>query len=98
MLVDTLGHLLALRVTAANEQDRAEVGALAEQVQQVSGETVELVYLDQNYAGEQPAQDAAAQAIQLYVVKLPEAKKSLFCYRVGGSWNGLLVGRPVFAG
>ena len=31
--VDTLGHLLALHVTAASEQDRAQVGQLAEQVQ-----------------------------------------------------------------
>ena len=74
-MVDTLGHRLALRVTAANEQDRAQVGALAEQVQQVTGETIELVYVDQNYTGEQPAQDAAAQGLQLHVVKLPEAKK-----------------------
>jgi transposase len=75
LMVDTLGHLLALRVTAANEQDRAQVGALAEQVQAVTGETVNLVYVDQNYTGEQPAQDAAAQGIQLHVVKLPEAKR-----------------------
>ena len=31
--VDTLGHLLALRVTPANEQDRAQVGGLAQAVQ-----------------------------------------------------------------
>ncbi len=31
--VDTLGHLLALFVTPANEQDRAQVAELAEQVQ-----------------------------------------------------------------
>ncbi len=30
--VDTLGHLLALRVTPANEQARAQVGALADAV------------------------------------------------------------------
>lgn len=30
--VDTLGHLLALRVTPADEQDRAQVGELASQV------------------------------------------------------------------
>lgn len=75
LMVDTLGHLLALRVTAANAQDRVQVGALAEQVQAVTGETVELVYVDQNYTGEQPATDAAAHGIRLHVVKLPEAKK-----------------------
>src|SRR3712207_9135750 len=30
MAVDTLGHLLALHVTAANEQERAQVGRVAE--------------------------------------------------------------------
>src|SRR3977135_1274357 len=39
--VDTLGHLLALRVTPADEQDRAQVGELARQVQLITGEHVE---------------------------------------------------------
>lgn len=75
MVVDTLGHLLALQVTAANEQDRAQVGPLAERVQAVTGETVNLVYADQNYTGEKAAQAAAEHGIELHVVKLPEAKK-----------------------
>ena len=37
--VDTLGHLLALHVTPADEQDRAQVGELAGQVQQITGRT-----------------------------------------------------------
>lgn len=73
--VDTLGHLLALHVTPANEQDRAQVEHLAAQVQQVTGESIELAYVDQGYTGEQPTQDAAQYGIQLEVVKLPEAKK-----------------------
>jgi transposase len=73
--VDTLGHLLALHVTAANEQDRAQVGQLAEKVQEVTGQSVELAYVDQGYTGERPAQDAAAHGLQLEVIKLPEAKK-----------------------
>ena len=35
--VDTLGHLLALHVTPANEQDRAQVTELVQQVQQMTG-------------------------------------------------------------
>jgi len=35
--VDTLGHLLAVVVTPANEQDRSQVAALAEQVQSITG-------------------------------------------------------------
>lgn len=38
--VDTLGHLLALFVMPANEQDRAQVAKLAEQVQEATGEAV----------------------------------------------------------
>src|ERR1700674_5159689 len=34
--VDTLGNLLALHVTAANQQDRAQVEKLAEQGQQIT--------------------------------------------------------------
>jgi len=45
--VDTLGNLLALHVTAANEQDRAQVEQLAQAVQEVTGGTVELAYVDQ---------------------------------------------------
>jgi hypothetical protein len=40
--VDTLGHLSALHVTAAGEQDRAQVEALAESVQEITGEHIEL--------------------------------------------------------
>jgi transposase len=75
MAVDTLGHLLALHVTAADAQDRAQVGQLAAQVQDVTGASVDIVFVDQGYTGDQPAQDAAAQGIQLAVVKLPEAKQ-----------------------
>jgi transposase len=75
MAVDTLGHLLALRVTAADEQDRAQVAKLAEDVQAATGESVELAFVDQGYTGERPAGDAAAHGIALEVVKLPEAKR-----------------------
>ena len=40
--VDTLGHLLALHITPADEQDRAQVEELVQQVQEVTSETVEL--------------------------------------------------------
>jgi transposase len=73
--VDTLGHLLALCVTAADEQDRAQVETLAAQVQAVTGDPVELAFVDQGYTGEQAAQAAEQHGIKLEVVKLPEAKK-----------------------
>jgi transposase len=73
--VDTLGHLLALHVTPANEQDRAQVGELAEQVQQVTGEHVELAYVDQGYTGEAAEEAAAEHGIRLEVIKHTEAKR-----------------------
>jgi transposase len=73
--VDTLGHLLALLVTPANEQDRAQVAQLAAVVQAVTGDTVELAYVDQGYTGPEPATDAAAHGIRLEVVKHAEAKR-----------------------
>ena len=73
--VDTLGHLLALHVTAADEQDRSQVRKLAKAVQQATGHSVELAYVDQGYTGERPATDAAKHGIELEVVKLPTAKR-----------------------
>lgn len=73
--VDTLGHLLALHATPANAQDRAQVERLAAAVQEATGETVALAYVDQGYTGEQPAVAAAAHGIRLEVVKLPDVKR-----------------------
>jgi len=73
--VDTLGHLLAVRVTPADEQERAQVAALAEAVQEATGDTVELAYVDQGYTGTDPALDAADHGIRLDVVKLSDAKR-----------------------
>jgi transposase len=75
MAVDTLGHLLALHVTPANEQERDQVAVLAEKVQEVTGESVELAFVDQGYTGEDAAKAAAEHGIRLEVVKLAEAKR-----------------------
>ena len=75
LAVDTLGHLLALHVTPANEQDRQQVGELAQQVQEVTGETVEVVFVDQGYTGEKAQEQAEKQGMALMVVKHTEAKK-----------------------
>ena len=73
--VDTLGHLLALLVTPANKQDREQVKVLAGAIQQATSENVELAYVDQGYAGEQPAAEASEHGIHLEVVKHQEAKR-----------------------
>jgi transposase len=75
MAVDTLGHLLALTVTPADAQERSQVAPLAEQIQQATGQNVEVAYVDQGYTGENPLFDAAEKGIDLVVVRLPGAKK-----------------------
>ena len=75
MAVDTLRQLLAVQVTPANEQERAQVGDLARQVQQATGQTVRIAFADQGYASEEPAEAARDEGIELQVVRLPEAKK-----------------------
>src|SRR5918912_531383 len=67
--VDTLGHLLALCVSPASEQERAWVGELAEAVQEATGESVDLAYVAQGYSGERAAEEARAEGIELEVVK-----------------------------
>ena len=73
--VDTLGYLLALHVTTASEQDRAQVGRLAEAVQEATGESVSLAYVDQGYTGAAAAEAAQAHGIALEVVRLPESRR-----------------------
>lgn len=75
MAVDTPGHLLALHVTPADGQDRDEVERLAKDVQQATGENVQLAWVDQGYTGERPADATAGHGIKLEVVKLPEAER-----------------------
>lgn len=75
LAIDTLGHLLALHVTPASEQDRAQVAALAAAVQAETGQTVTLAYVDGGYTGDAPAEAAAEQGITLEVVKLPGVKR-----------------------
>jgi transposase len=73
--VDTLGNLLALKVTPANEQDREQVGELSARIQEVTGETVTTAFVDQGYTGETAAQQASDEGIQLEVVKHKKAKR-----------------------
>jgi transposase len=79
--VDTLGNLLALKVTAADEQERAQVAELAERLQEVTGRTVEISYVDQGYTGEDAAQQAEQAGITLTVAKHKEAKRGFVLLR-----------------
>lgn len=73
--VDTLGHLLALVVTPADEQERAQVAALCAAVQEATGESVRVAYADQGYTGDAAKDAAGGEGIELQVVKHAEAKK-----------------------
>ena len=74
MLDDRVRRVLR-RLEEEDEQERAQVGALARQVQAVTGQTVRIAFADQGYTGEEPAQAALDEGIELEVIKLPEVKK-----------------------
>ncbi len=94
--VDTLGNLLALKITAANVQERAQVAELADKVQEVTGSTVEIAYVDQGYTGEDAPHQAEQAGIKLTVVKHKEANGGLCCCRDAGSWSEPLDGSDAF--
>ncbi|GAB63732.1 MAG: IS5/IS1182 family transposase [Candidatus Jettenia sp.] len=71
MAVDILGHLLALYVTPANEQERAKVKRLCQEIQEVTGESALITFVNQDYTGDQ----AKGRGIELQVMKLPHTKK-----------------------
>lgn len=70
-----MGELLALHVTPANAQDRAQVAELVQAVQDETGETVVVASVDQGDTGAVPAAEAAARGVALEVVKLPAVKR-----------------------
>jgi transposase len=103
--MDTLGHLLALKATPADKQDRAQVADLARQIQHVTGDSVELAFVDQGYTGAHAAQAGAEHGITLSVIKRPEARRgfvllprrwvverSFAWLRVSGAWHVITSG------
>lgn len=75
MAVDTLGYLLAISVTPANASERTQVAELAKQVQEITGDNVQVAFVDAGYTGPQPVEDAQKEGIDLIVIKLEEAKR-----------------------
>ena len=70
-----MGNLLALHVSPASEQEREHVGRLAQAVQEATGGSVELAYVDEGYTGERATEEAQAHGMRLEVVKHEEAKR-----------------------
>lgn len=75
LAVDTLGHLLAVLTTPANEQDRAQVFNLCLEVQEATGANVEVAFADQGYTGQQTALEATEAGVELVVIKRSEAAR-----------------------
>ena len=73
--VDTPGHWPALKVTGADEQERAQGSDRAHAVQAATGQNIQLAYVDQGDTGAQPALDAARHGLRLEVVKHHQAKR-----------------------
>ena len=62
-------------MTPADQGDREQVSALAKEVQEVTGSTLELAYVDQGYTGSNAADAAGRHGIRLEVVKHPMAQR-----------------------
>jgi hypothetical protein len=94
--VDTLGHLLALHVSPASEQDRAQVEELA--VQDATGETVELAYVEQGYTGRsRPRQRRSTAFGWRWSSGRRPSEASRYC-RGSGWWSAISRGRRAFGG
>jgi transposase len=70
-----MGHLLALKVTPTNQDDRTQVEALSQELQAATGQSVKIAFVDQGYGGDNAAEQAEKHGINLCVVKLEEAKR-----------------------
>lgn len=77
---------------AADEQERAQVQHLCEDVQQATGHTVQLAWAYQGYTGETASKTARDNGIDLQIVKLPEAKRALCCCAAAGWWSAVSAG------
>ena len=75
LAVDTPGHVMALHVTPADVDDRAEVDRLTDAAQTEADGRVEKAFVDQGYNGPKAAAAAHRHGIELEVVQAPEAKR-----------------------
>ena len=95
LAVDTLGTLLALHVTPADVGDRTAVARLAADVQDATGDTVTLAFVDQGYTGEAAAMAAQAEGLPCTSSSCLKPSSDLFCCPDAGWWKGRLPGPHV---
>jgi hypothetical protein len=67
--VDRLGHLMAQKATPADRGDRAQVIALAEEVQLVTGDTIDLACVHRGCTGQAAREAAVEPVVRIEVVK-----------------------------
>ena len=98
LAVDTLGHLLALHVTPADADDRSAVGKLARDVQDATGSSVEVAFVDQGFteSGRRRPRPRTASAWRWSSCPRPSAAS---CCCPGAGWSSApSPGRPGSAG
>jgi transposase len=98
MAVDTLGQLLAVHVTPGNEQERAQVGELARQVQQATGQTVRIAFADQRATLAKSLQRPPAMKVSSFRWSgCRRRKRASYCCRVVGRWSAASAGSTASA-
>src|SRR5258708_14478550 len=78
MVVDTLGLVLALHGTPANKLERAQVGLLGQQVQDITGDSVEIAFVDQAIPVHKPTK---------LLLNMAFTWKSSNCRRPSTAWS-----------
>lgn len=71
MAVHTRGQLLAGMVTTANDEQRGQDRAVAEQNRGAAGDSIATACVDKCHTGGQPAGDARSHGLMLEVNKFP---------------------------
>jgi len=85
--VNALGYPLPLSVSPSSADEHAQVQPLTPQVQAVTGEHVEIAYVDQGYTGPDAATSAAQHGIALVLTKIPQPSAASSSCPDAGWWS-----------
>ncbi len=75
LAVDTLGNVISVIATAADEQDRDQVFDICQKIQEETGGNIDVMIGDQGYTGEQVEIDAALNDIEFVIIKRSDSAK-----------------------
>ena len=75
LAVDTLGNVISIIATAADEQDRDQVFDICQKIQEETGGNIDVMIGDQGYTGEQVEIDAALNDIEFVIIKRSDSAK-----------------------